>query len=171
MKITLKTKRLVCEPLQHSDWDFMKRLVNSEGWLTFIGDRNIHSDQEAMDYVDRINNNPDTIYWVVKLKAKNISIGIISFVKRDYLPFHDIGFALLPEYTGRGYAKEATGKILEMLKQHPEYQEVLAATLPSNSRSIKLLTALGFVFQSRMETGKKFVDIYTNNCKIGIIYF
>jgi len=87
------TARLLIEPLQSSDHPFILDLVNTPGWLEFIGDRNLHSVSEAIVYINKIINNPSIKYWVIKLKESAIPIGIVSFIKRDYLQFHDIGFA------------------------------------------------------------------------------
>lgn len=138
----------------------MKRLMNTEGWLRFIGNRNIQTKQDATDYINKINDNSQFVYWVVRLKANGHAAGILTFLKRDYLPFHDIGFAFLPEYNGQGYAKEAAKEILQMLEQYPEHHVVLATTLPSNVRSIRLLKALGFIFERQVQAGENLLDVY-----------
>ena len=92
-KFILTTDRLLIEPLSINDNSFIFELVNTEGWLKFIGDRNVHSKQEAIANIQRIKNTPNLIYWVVRLKDNHVPIGIISFLKRSYLEHFDIGFA------------------------------------------------------------------------------
>src|SRR5438477_96284 len=112
MLTKLTTERLSLNALTAEDGDFVKELVNSKGWLQFIGDRNIHSKEEAIAYISKINTTPDFYYWVVHLKQTHEPIGIISFIKRSYLEYFDIGFAFLSQYSGKGYAYEAAKEIL-----------------------------------------------------------
>ena len=94
----MSTERLYLESLTFHDNEFILELVNSKGWLKFIGDRNIKSLSDSSTYIQKILDNPNTIYWVVKIKNSKTNIGIITFIKRDYLEHHDIGFAFLPDY-------------------------------------------------------------------------
>src|SRR5215218_9705823 len=93
----LITERLLIIPLATSDDSFILELVNTEGWISFIGNRNITSQVEAKAYIQKILENSNCSYWVVKLKEQQQSIGIITYIKRDYLEHHDIGFAFLPD--------------------------------------------------------------------------
>ncbi len=61
----LTTSRLVIEPLTLNDNDFIFKLVNTEGWLKFIGDRNIKSTDEAADYIRKILASKNIFYWVI----------------------------------------------------------------------------------------------------------
>ena len=159
---TITTERLSLEVMTIQDHPFMRELMNTQGWLTFIGDRNIHSDEDAIAYINKINSTPDFTYWMVRLKHADKPIGVISFLKRSYLQHFDIGFAFLPAYSGQGYASEAAGEVLSIVKRLPAHATVLATTIPANSSSIKLLTRLGFLFQTEIEEGGHELHVYAN---------
>jgi ribosomal-protein-alanine N-acetyltransferase len=161
MVLQLSTERLSLGPLQPIHADFIKTLVNTEGWLTFIGQRNVHSYDDAIAYIEKINNAPGIQYWVVSLKKEETPIGIITFIKRDYLPHHDIGFAFLPGYNGNGYAYEASKAILTVLRSMPGNETILATTLPSNITSIKLLNKLGLTFSKEINVENSTLHLYT----------
>ncbi|HSZ32723.1 MAG TPA: GNAT family N-acetyltransferase [Puia sp.] len=156
------TDRLILEKIKPDDHDFLISLLNSKGWIENIGDRNIHSVNDAVSYIKKILETENFYYWVVRIKGENIPIGIVSFIKRSYLDHFDIGFALLPFHHGRGYGYEASKAVLSMVSKLPTHNIVLATTRPSNTGSITLLTKLGFRFEREMEleTGK--LHIYTN---------
>src|SRR4051812_22526754 len=97
----LITERLSLNLVDTGDHAFIYRLVNSEGWLKFIGNRNVNSEEDAIPYIQRIQDTPNLKYWVVKITSTGEAIGIISFIKRDYLDHFDIGFAFLPEHMGK----------------------------------------------------------------------
>ena len=111
MQNRISTERLRLQLLTLEDYDFIEQLVNTNGWIEFIGDRNVHSKEDAVAYINKIINTENLFYWVVRIKGSNTPIGIISFLKRAYLEHFDIGFAFLPEYNGNGYAHEAAKKV------------------------------------------------------------
>lgn len=159
----IDTKRLVLNRLTTQDAGFIFSLVNTPGWIQFIGDRNILTEQDAIRYINKINGNPDIIYWVASLKPHKTKTGIITFIKRDYLDYHDIGFAFLPEFGGKGYAFEATTAILQHLQQNTPHETILATTIPSNEKSIKLLKRLGFHFLKEIENDSDYLSVYSLN--------
>jgi len=163
MQPNLSTQRLLLDIISENDHEFIHSLVNSRGWLQFIGDRNIHTETDSVEYIKRIKKTPDFFYWVVRLKDTNIPIGIISFLKRSYLEYFDIGFAFLPEFYGRGYAYEAAERILSIANKKAEYPTILATTVPDNISSIKLLTKLGFSFEKPIEVQNEILHIYSNS--------
>jgi ribosomal-protein-alanine N-acetyltransferase len=158
----ITTDRLNIEELNPADYDFIKSLVNTKGWLDNIGDRNIHSDDDAIAYIKKILGTENMYYWVIRLKEDNTPIGITSFLKRSYLDHFDLGFALLPEFSNKGYAYEATNAVLQLVSKLPEHNIVLATAVSSNKSSIKLLTKLGFRFEKVIDVETVKLHIYTN---------
>lgn len=159
---SLSTSRLQLDLLRPDDHEFMRALVNTPGWIQFIGDRNVHSKEDALAYIDRIMNTRDLYYWVVRTKEGNTPIGVVSFLKRDYLDHFDIGFAFLPEAQGFGYAQEGANGVLDMVRPQPEYQPVLATILPHNVNSVRLLGKLGLRFEREMKVNGEVLHIYSN---------
>jgi ribosomal-protein-alanine N-acetyltransferase len=156
------TDRLNLEIIKTDDADFIYILVNTKGWIENIGDRNIHSKNDAIAYINKILVTESFYYWVVRTKDENTPIGIISFLKRSYLDYFDIGFAFLPDFGHHGYAYEASKAVLLMVSKLPEFNIVLATTLYTNKNSIKLLTKLGFRFEKENEVEDARMHIYTN---------
>ena len=162
MQNNISTDRLLLDLLTEEDHEFIMQLVNSEGWIRFIGERNVHTKEDALAYAQKIMAMQNLFYWVVRMKEGNIPVGIISFLKRAYLDHYDIGFAFLPEYCGRGFAYEASKKIFDIALMHPEHQTILATTIPANTNSIKLLLRLGMHFEKEIEAGSDILHVYSN---------
>jgi len=136
--------RIIISELKADHSAFILELVNSAGWKEFIGERNVHSIEDAKIYIINILANDNIKYHLISIKSEDIPIGIVTFIKRDYLDHHDIGFAFLPQYSGMGYAIEASKYLLELYKSnHPI---ILATTKTDNIKSIKLLEKLGFKY-------------------------
>ncbi|MFM6924290.1 MAG: GNAT family N-acetyltransferase [Ferruginibacter sp.] len=146
MKPNYKTARLFLRPMNADDAAFIYELVNTPGWIKFIGDRNVKNTEDAGNYILKITSNPGIAYRVVTLLDTKTAIGIVTFIKRDYLDHPDIGFAFLPAYSKQGYAFEASKEILQDLLKMDEHRTILATTIPENSSSVHLLKKLGFSF-------------------------
>lgn len=157
---TFTTERLTLLSLVNSDADFILELVNTEGWLTFIGNKNINSHDDATAYIQRINDNENITYWSVKLKDTSLPVGLITLIKRDYLEYQDIGFAFLPSFKNKGYAFEAANTILSHLKSK-NLNKINAVTLPANIISIKLIQKLGLQFEKEIENENEILHVYS----------
>jgi RimJ/RimL family protein N-acetyltransferase len=149
MKI-LETERLILSELSPEDAAFIVILVNTPGWLKYIGDRNIKTNEQAIDY---LNNGPIKSYrdngfglWRVELKETTMPIGMCGFLRRDYLAHPDIGFAFLPDYHNKGFAHEAARACLSCARQQLALNSICAIVLPDNRTSIKLLEKIGFTY-------------------------
>lgn len=144
----LQTQRLLIEEAQAEDAPFFYQLMNNPTWLEFIGDRNIKDLEKARDYIQNtlIKSYQSLGYGLYKcsLKQEHLPIGICGFVKRDFLPQPDIGFAILPEFASRGFIFEAAQATLKYGKESLGLSPILAITSPQNQRSQRLLLRLGF---------------------------
>ena len=52
MKYILETERLALREFTFDDTAFIVELVNSPGWIRFIGDRNIKTEEQAKTYLE-----------------------------------------------------------------------------------------------------------------------
>jgi RimJ/RimL family protein N-acetyltransferase len=163
MNYIFQTERLRIREFNENDASFIVVLVNTDGWLKYIGDRNIKTDDQAREYL--INGPIKSYYengyglYLVELIEEKIPIGMCGIIKRDTLEYPDIGYAFLPKYYGLGYAFEAAKQTLYHAEHHLKLNKILAITDPENSSSIKLLEKLGFVFQKFIKAPKDGSDL------------
>ncbi len=151
MEHILETERLRLRCFTLDDTEFIIRLLNSPGWLEFIGDRNVKTGEQAKAY---LLNGPLKSYEVngyglcmVEIKADNTPIGMCGIINRANLEGQDIGFAFLSEYIGLGYGYEIASATLDYAMNELKLLRVFAITLPANKPSIKLLEKIGMRFQ------------------------
>ena len=161
----LKTERLQLRPFTHDDTDFVIRLVNEPAWLRNIGDRNVHTPEQARGYIDKMNGM-HTRYghgaYRVALQTDDTPLGMAGLFCREGLDDADIGFALLPEHSGQGYALEAAQAVLDEGRGQLSLKRITAVTMPANKPSIKLLEKLGlhFVEIIRLPRGHEDLGLY-----------
>jgi len=169
MKNILETERLLLRPFNTGDTDFIIRLLNSPGWLQFIGDRNVKTKEDAIRY---LVSGPFKSYQtngfglgLVALKSSNCPIGMCGLIKRETLEGVDIGFAFLPEFMGQGFAYEITAATVKYATDTLQLAKILAITLPSNTRSISLLKKIGLHYekQIRLSAESEVLMLFSNN--------
>lgn len=149
MSFLPETVRLSLRELTAEDAAFILQLLNTEGWLKYIGDRKVHTMKQAVRY---ITEGPVASYqahgfglWAVISKAEQKPVGICGLIKRDNLAHPDLGFAFLPEHMGKGFALESAEMVIRHAFEQIKLQQVLAITLPENEACIKLLQRVGFL--------------------------
>lgn len=154
-----ETERLVIKQVSLEDSDFIFRLLNSPNWIEFIGDRGIETEEDARSYIQKslIDSYEKRGYGLYKmcLRENDVPIGICGFLKRDYLENVDIGFAVLPEYEGKGYTLEASKSMLEFGKLKLNMDTILAITTKENIKSRNLLQKIGLTEVGKIKPNEK----------------
>lgn len=157
----INTERLSLRLLNNTDPEFILELVNMPEWIRFIGDRNVHSTEDAQNYIQNALLDTTSQYWIVSLKEDKIPIGLITFMKRSYLLHFDIGFAFLTQYTNLGYAYEAVNAVVETILSDPSHEKIAAILLPENKKSIRLLQRLGLRFDTEIKKKEQVLHLYS----------
>ena len=151
----LSTNRLQLTEFSFEDASFIIALLNSSGWLQYIGDRNVKTTADAHAYIQRSYIHFYKKYgfgmYKLVLAETNQAIGMCGLVKRDYLDHHDIGFALLPEYYRQGFTYEAASAVMEYATQILQLPRILAFTSRDNIASQSLLLKLGLHFEKNIK--------------------
>ncbi len=164
--IVATTDRLRLRWLDLSDAAFVLELVNDPAWLRYIGDRGVHSLENAREYIAQ---GPQAMYarlgyglFAVERARGGDLIGMCGLIKRDTLPDVDIGYALLPQFRGFGFALEAAQAALRLARETYGLRRLLAITVPDNAPSGRLLLALGMQFERSVELvpGGDALDLY-----------
>lgn len=157
----LETERLFIRPITIDDKSFILELLNTQGWLQFIGDRKVRDASDAEKYIQSILDKENFFYQVFELKEAKIPIGVISFLYRDTQQYPDFGFAMLPAFQNKGYAFEATKKYLEEIVRENIVNNIIALTLPDNTQSIKLLEKLAFGYAYKYKDQAEVLHVYS----------
>ncbi|HJV95143.1 MAG TPA: GNAT family N-acetyltransferase [Albitalea sp.] len=162
----LDTERLRLRTLAEDDAPFILELINEPSWLRFIGDRGVRSVEQARDYLVKgpiaMHARHGFSLYLIELKDGGVPIGLCGLIKRDSLPDVDLGYALLPRFWGRGYAREAAAAALAHGVGVLGLQRIVAITSPDNDRSMRLLEQIGFGRERRvaLSEGEAEVELF-----------
>ena len=150
-----RTQRLQLEFFEEGDAAFVMTMLNDPAFIEFIGDRNVRSIPDAIEYINVrfINHyklNGFTMYKVVHLQS-GLPIGMCGLVNRPGLEDVDLGFAFLPEYRSKGFAFEASETVVQFARNELGMNKLASITLEKNEASIILLEKLGFTFDKMVQ--------------------
>ena len=146
----LETERLQLRRVTLDDVDLMLAIWNDPAFVRYVGDRGVRTVEQARDAVKSSALRLYAEYgygpYVVVQKSSNARIGICGLFRRDNLDDPDIGFAMLPDYCGRGLASEAALAVLAHGRDDLGLKTILAIVSPGNASSIALIRKLGMSF-------------------------
>ncbi|MFA3791708.1 GNAT family N-acetyltransferase [Aliiglaciecola sp. SL4] len=148
--LVAQTERLNIRKVTLAEAYFILDLVNDPDWIRHIGDRNIHNQSDAREFIE---TGPFVSYrengyglYVFCDNRKNRPMGICGMLKRPFLEYPDIGYAILPEFRRKGLTLEACGGVLAADCKRLGLKTVHAMISPENTQSINLIERLGFEF-------------------------
>jgi RimJ/RimL family protein N-acetyltransferase len=153
----VETERLRLRAHTAEDFDAVRLMWNDPIVTRFIGGR-AYTGEEVWQRVQRYAGSWVLLghgFWVIEEKASGGLIGEIGIMdaRRDIDPpfgkDRELGWALLPEVHGRGYASEALQAVLDWERRVFNAPCLVALIDPDNSRSIKLARRFGFTVRAR----------------------
>ena len=162
----LETERLNLRLLEESDADFYLRLVNQPSWLRYIGNRGVHTVEQARQAIAQgplaMRARHGFCLYLAEQRDTRQALGICGLIKRDTLPDVDIGFAFLDEHCGKGYAWESAAAVLDYGRDVLGLRRIVAIVSPENAVSIGLIKKLGLRFETRLRLTPEAepVDLY-----------
>ena len=150
----LATGRLRLRWLTQDDAAFMLRIWNDPAFLRYVGDRGLRSESDARA---ALLAGPLTMYerygygpYLLCLRSNGMPVGICGLFRREGLADPDIGFALLPEFCGRGYAREAAEAVIAHARDELGLGRLTAIVAADNAPSLALIRRLGLEFEKTL---------------------
>ena len=163
----LETERLKLKLITVEDAEFLFELMTTEKWHQYIGDRGVHTLEDAENYI-RTKMDPDIknkgfINHVMIEKSTGEKVGTCSLHDREGVPGMDVGYALLPGFEGKGYATEGAGKMAKLAFDKYNQDKVYAITITENVGSIRVLENVGFEYVKDIQFpgGSDYIRLYS----------
>jgi len=146
-KSELTTPRLRLRWLTEGDAALMLTIWNDPEFIRHVGDRGIRTPIEARqamrDGVLKLYADFGYGPYLVESLDGEAPMGICGLFKRDNLDYPDIGYSLLPEFRGCGYAIEAACAVLKHARDCLGLSQLKAIVSQDNTPSMRLLEKLG----------------------------
>ena len=143
----LETERLILRRYQETDIDMQYNILTDERLSQYIKFPNLTKAEELECIKNWIKEADESNYekWVITLKANNIPIGNISVngieKKHNYC---NVGYVIMFDYWGNGYASEALKVVTDYLLSDNKYYLVECSCNELNVQSSKVMLKAGF---------------------------
>ena len=166
MFLPLETERLLLRKVEQTDASFILEFFKNDDATKYMLYHFYHLDevQIQMDYYENQYKNETGCYWLLQKKTTNESIGVIGLhnISKEHRK-GEIGFWVLPQFTGLGYTTEVGRVIVDYCFTALNFNRVEATVETENFASQKVIEKLGFKYEGtfrefEMNNGK-FIDL------------
>lgn len=152
--VSLRTARLTMDSLSEQDWPLFLRLYQDSDVQRYISDpmdiAEIHARFESrlMPWEKTANH---WLCLVIREKESGEAIGLSGFLA-EWLPLQqaEVGYAILPSYHGKGFAKESLMAVLEFGFQQCQFHKMKATVTVGNHPSRRVLEGCGFQLEGTL---------------------
>jgi RimJ/RimL family protein N-acetyltransferase len=143
----LETERLFLRSTTEEDADLILELLNTPKWKAYIGNRDVHTIEESANYIKtkmlpQLEKRGFGNFTLIR-KSDKEKIGTCGLYDREGLEGLDLGYALLPDFEGNGFALEAAREVVRFGFEELREPSIQAITSKTNIQSQKLLERLG----------------------------
>lgn len=163
----LQSTRLSFYQLTLADAPLILRLLNEESFIHNIGDRNVRTLEQAEQYLEAgplrsYQLHGFGMFRLVRI-SDGVNIGLAGLVYREYLGIPDVGYAMLPEFSGQGYASEAAQAVFAYGKNVLDLPQIVGIVAPDNIASKRILEKIGLVTLQQIQSAdtQQWLDYYT----------
>ncbi|MFG6447585.1 GNAT family N-acetyltransferase [Roseateles sp. BYS180W] len=152
----LRTARLLLREFDAADAAMVCQMLNEPAYVGNIRDALVRTPEQAARFIaERLRSTysrPGYGFWAVQRLADGAVLGLCGIIHREGLPCPDLGYALLRQHWGQGYAREAARACVQHADTVLQLPRLLATTKPENHTSQRLLLDLGFVDLGQQQT-------------------
>ena len=144
----IKTERLILRQWKESDREPLARMNKDPRVLEFLLGplTREESDKRAEVYTRHINEHGWGL-WAVSVPGVSDFIGWIGLwpigFTAHFTPAIEVGWRLLPEFWGQGYATEGAKAALQFGFETLKLEEIVSITVPANLRSRRVMEKIG----------------------------
>ena len=149
--ICLETKRLKFRQWQNADFDTFSIFFADEASAKYVGGKKTREEAWRLmaTYIGHYQLEGFG-YLAIEEKASGKLVGCVGLWKSEPWPELELGYWLLNEMQGKGYATEAAKKVMGYAFETLKVDTFVSYIDPSNKPSKKLAERLGAIYESEI---------------------
>lgn len=160
--IVFETERLIISRYKVADFEHFFRLNGDPDIMRYI--RPAQSREDALVFFEEIracyHTQAGLGRWAMHDKINNEFIGSFAVIPVKNSGRLQLGYALLKENWGKGYASEAVKGGITYMFDVLQLDEIAGITFPENEASQKVLLRNGFVYDRRIQEEDGEMNLY-----------
>jgi len=162
----LHSERIYYRQLEEKDYDAVYQLRYDPRVRRFISSEYEKSDEAVSHFIrdSKIKTeNAELVMWCMEEKSTQQVIGIIGYF-RLYPEHHraEIGYVLLHDQWGKGFASEAVERISQYGFEEMNLHTIEARVSPLNIGSVKALEKNGYQWEGTLKESYRVNDEFTD---------
>ncbi len=154
MQFFLETERLILREFRISDDMAMFELDSNPEVHKYLGNHPVTNIEQVQTYIANIQQqylDHGIGRWITIEKSSDEIIGwaglkFITEYENNQINFHDVGYRLMPQYWGKGYATEATLAALHYGFEHLNLEKIIGTVHAENKASRRVLEKCGLEY-------------------------
>jgi len=149
----LETPRLKLEPYDDSHYEGLRVMDSDAGVMRYITGGIVKTPEETWEGIRRVQARWDKYnfsWWAIKEKSSGVIVGaacLQHLANVDGAPL-EIGWRLVPEHNGKGYATEAAQAIVDYAAEQVGATYLVAVADPANIPSQRVMQRLGMTYKA-----------------------
>ncbi len=146
MAFTIETERLALRPVQLTDLPAMHHIFTNELGRRYLSDNQILSHEQVQTFITISNQTFSERHyglWLIHIKPGGEVIGVAGLWAMTDESQPELLYALLPEFTGAGFATEAVAEIIRYAFTKLSFGYIDASCDVPNVDSIRVAERLG----------------------------
>lgn len=151
--MNLETTRLRLEPYNDSHYEGLRAMDNDSEVMRYINKGIVKTPEETRENIRRVQSRWQKYgfsWWAIKEKASGVVVGAacLQYLANVEGAPLEIGWRLIPEHNGKGYATEAAKAIIDFAAEHIGADYLVAVADPENIPSQRVMQRLGMAYKA-----------------------
>jgi [ribosomal protein S5]-alanine N-acetyltransferase len=158
----LISDRLIYTKFTEEEYPNYLKWYTSDEIMHYIAGRGLTVEEAEKRFENALlvnNRHEEAGLFVVKDRQTHTFVGIAKFVYVNDIQV-EVGYGMLPQFWGKGYATEMLVCMIEHAQTVPQIKELVAIVNPSNLSSRKVLLKQKFEFVGQYLEGNQEVDFF-----------
>ncbi len=149
----IETARLRLEPFNDSHYKGLRAMDNDASVMRYISNGIVKTPEETWENIRRVQARWQKYgfsWWAIKDKASGAVAGAacLQYLANVEGAPLEIGWRLLPEQNGKGYATEAAKAIIDFAAEQTGATYLVAVADPENAASQRVMQRLGMTYKA-----------------------
>lgn len=162
--IILTTERLLLRQMTEADAPLVYALNTSPGVLQYVHEPSLKDEADALRVIKEIIMPQYSLYnlgrWAIERREDGQFMGWCGLKYLADIDEVDLGYRLMPQYWGKGYASEAAGSTLTFGFTQRNLPTIIGRAHIDNIASWSILEKIGMQFRELGEEDGQTIKIY-----------
>lgn len=151
--MNLDTLRLKLEPFNDAHFEGLRVMDSDASVMRYITNGVVKTPEETWESIRKVQARWQKYafsWWAIKEKSSSAIVGAACLQHLENVegaPL-EIGWRLIPEYNGKGYATEAAKAIIEYAAKQVGATYLVAVADPGNTPSHRVMQRLGMTYKA-----------------------